>query len=148
MFSIKRISHIAKLWPNAAMTIDEIRYNNLLLLIREAGNNQAEVARRVETSPSYISQIISRLKTRNGTVRNVGVKLARRLEKSFDKPKGWMDEDHTRRPGGISERPLLYIGGDTRLSEAETELILLARKFGLTEDFLRISRKHITGSKK
>jgi len=131
------------------MTIDEIRYRNLLLLVQEAGNNQAEVARRSDTSPSYINQIIRRLKTPNGTVRSVGTRLARRLEQGFSKPKGWMDEDHDSKSSRVSDQAdLSYNPRSLNLSSDEIELIHLAREFSLTEDFLRISRKHKAGLSK
>ena len=125
------------------MTIDDIRYRNLLLLLQEAGNNQAEVARRCDTSPSYINQILRRLKTPKGTTRSVGTRLARRLEQGFSKPTGWMDEDHHGKGSQVSDHaPLSYGTRSLQLTADEIELIHLAREFSLTEDFLRISRKH------
>ncbi|MFA5631483.1 MAG: hypothetical protein WC997_08235, partial [Porticoccaceae bacterium] len=122
------------------------RYRNLLLLVQEAGNNQAEVARRSDTSPSYINQIIRQLKTPNGTTRSVGTRLARRLEQGFAKPKGWMDEDHRGKSARVSDRSTLsYSPQSLDLTPDEIELVQLAREFSLIEDFLRISRKHKTG---
>jgi len=139
-YSFVLISHIALVWPNCPMTIQQIRYRNLILLLAEAGGNQAELARRGETSASYINQILKGVKTKSGTARNIGGEVARKLEKGFSKPRGWMDEPHPARPGNISESPNLYMDGKP-LSGAETELILLARQCGLTDDFLQISRK-------
>lgn len=79
------------------MTRDELlthRKARLERLILDAGS-QVAVARKIATDPAYISQIVGR-KGR----RNIGNGLARRLERGFGKPLGWMDnpsqDDHPR----------------------------------------------------
>lgn len=47
--------------------------------IREAGS-LAELARRAETNPIYLSQLRSQAATPKGTKRGIGDRLARRLE--------------------------------------------------------------------
>ena len=128
------------------MTIQQIRYHNLILLLAEAGGNQAELARRGETSASYINQILKGVKTKSGAARNIGDEVARKLEKGFNRHRGWMDESHSTKPRSIGESSRLYIDGKP-LSSAETELILLARQCGLTENFLQISRKCVQESR-
>jgi len=89
MFSVKSIYQFANNTQNESMDSKTIRKNNLLLLIKHA-NSSAEVARRADTSPAVISQIIS-----NKAVRNVGDTLARKIEKGFNLQHGWMDTPQT-----------------------------------------------------
>lgn len=70
------------------MDVKQIRKANLQLLKDEA-KSWAEVARRAGTEASYLSQITSARGTRE-----IGDELARKLEKGFRKPHGWMDQDH------------------------------------------------------
>jgi hypothetical protein len=69
-------------------TIDEIRRANLEILLSEAGS-QAEIGRRIDRTPNQVNQWFGK-----GSSRNIGDKSARELEVAFDKPKGWMDQDH------------------------------------------------------
>lgn len=73
-------------------TIDDIRHERLLELIREAGSIQA-LADRLEKSHSQISQLKTRAKYPNGTRKTIGTSLAREIEHKCDKPEGWMDSD-------------------------------------------------------
>ncbi|WIO73999.1 helix-turn-helix transcriptional regulator [Porticoccaceae bacterium LTM1] len=76
------------------MTIQSIRYQNLKILLADAANSQAELARRAGTHPAYISQILNGTPLPSGKPRSVGDRLARSLETAFDKQHGWMDETH------------------------------------------------------
>jgi DNA transposition AAA+ family ATPase len=71
------------------LTIREIRLRNLLKLIEKSQLSQTAFACKVETSPAYLSQIIS-IKTK----RNMGDMVARKIELSLKMPKGWMDSLH------------------------------------------------------
>jgi hypothetical protein len=78
----------------AVRTIDSIRLDNLNALVREAGSLIA-VADAAGTSSVYLSQIRSRaINQKTGKPREMGNKMARRLEEATGKPVGWMDEDH------------------------------------------------------
>lgn len=66
----------------------EIRLANLRKLLRET-KTAAALAYAANTSPAYISQILSK-KTKG----SIGNKLARRLELAANKPKGWLDLLH------------------------------------------------------
>lgn len=137
------ISRTAKDWLNDAMTIDEIRLVNLLLLVKECGGNQAELSRRVDTPATYINQIVKGTLTRSGSRRGVGDELARKLETGMKKPVGWMDKSHDE-PGNrqMSEPTAGYMElGE--LTQRERELVLMAREFGWTDVFLQIAKKHI-----
>lgn len=74
-------------------TIFEIRRANLILLIAQAGSTTA-LADRSDASASYISQVKHGTRSKDGSQRNLGPKLARRLEAAMNKPTGWMDKEH------------------------------------------------------
>lgn len=71
------------------MDIKTIRKLNVRLLEREIGSLTA-LARKVDTSQSYLSQCVG-----NSAVRSIGDEMARRLEHAMGKPYGWLDEPHT-----------------------------------------------------
>ncbi len=74
----------------------EIRLINLRQLLAEA-KTAASLAYAANTSPSYISQILS-----HKTKGSIGNKLARRLETAAGKAKGWLDtihHDEKQKPG-------------------------------------------------
>jgi SOS-response transcriptional repressor LexA len=96
---------------------EQVRLHNLELLISEAGS-AAELARKAGTSPSYLSQVRRQLTTQTGTPRSLGDELADKLERSMEKPRGWMDEPHneareakqrTRRPDAKSKKTSLTL---------------------------------------
>ena len=69
--------------------IKEIRLKNLLNLIKQEGS-QIAFCRKVDIDSSHISQI----KNPNNK-KNLGEKLARKIESALNLPTGWMDRDHT-----------------------------------------------------
>ena len=69
------------------MDIYAIRKQNLLSLL--AGKTQRSCADRWETSPSTLSQIVSK-----NPVRNLGDDLARKIEQAEGLPNGWLDHVH------------------------------------------------------
>ncbi len=69
------------------MDVREIRLARLLELIGKFG--QKELADRVDIDTAYISQI----KNPNNP-KNMGEKLARRIERALALPTGWMDRLH------------------------------------------------------
>lgn len=76
----------------AMKTCDEIRYENLKRLVDEAGG----LSRLVEKSNGKLSrptlyQILERITTAAGTVKNVGDDLARKIEEALKLERGWMD---------------------------------------------------------
>ncbi|MCG8998137.1 S24 family peptidase [Laribacter hongkongensis] len=66
---------------------------NLQSLVAEK-KTIAAVSKAANTSPSYISQILTRAPSRTGKPRDVGSELARKLEDGCGKPTGWMDALH------------------------------------------------------
>lgn len=92
------------------MKIQNIRYQNLLRLLDEVQGNQAELARRANTNPAYISQIVNGSPLPSGRPRAVGDGLARRLERAFYKDEGWMDtsESGSTQVGLIAEPSASY----------------------------------------
>jgi phage repressor protein C with HTH and peptisase S24 domain len=70
-------------------TIDQIRLENLRYLMAELGLSSAELARRLDVSSQQVYQLVSRR-------RNIGDKIARRIEEEFGHPSGWLDQEHGR----------------------------------------------------
>jgi hypothetical protein len=64
---------------------EQIRLKNLELLIAEAGS-AANLADRVGTNSSYLSQVRRRMPTKKGTPRGIGDDLAVKLEQGMGKP--------------------------------------------------------------
>jgi len=71
------------------LTVKEIRKINLSDLIRQSGLSKTKFADRIDTAPSYISQILG-----SRSKREIGDAFARKIELSFQMPKGWMDGMH------------------------------------------------------
>jgi SOS-response transcriptional repressor LexA len=95
----------------------QIRLQNLEILIAEAGSG-LNLARKAQTSGSYLSQVRRQLPTAKGTPRNVGDELANKLEQAMGKPDGWMDEPHedllTRVMAKKDGRPNVEAGPDIK----------------------------------
>jgi len=72
-----------------AHTSSSIRLANLRALIKKAGS-PAEAARKLDMDDSQLSQIAGK-----NPVRNIGTSLARRIEKAFHRPEGWLDVPHS-----------------------------------------------------
>lgn len=72
------------------MDIKHIRRFNLLGLIGEYiynGYSKSQFAEKIGIPPSQLSQLAS-----NNAVRNIGDKIARRIETKLDLPYGWLDQ--------------------------------------------------------
>lgn len=75
-------------------TIDQIRRENLELLVGELGTLDA-VAEAGGTSSVYLSQVRNQaIDKKSGLPRKMGTVVARRLERGAGKSEGWMDQDH------------------------------------------------------
>lgn len=84
-------------------TTADIRRQNLINLIDEFGTQEA-VAARAATSQVYISQLrTSAPDSKTGRPREIGPRLARKLERGCGKPDGWMDVAHT---GGQAQQAI------------------------------------------
>lgn len=113
----------------------EIRKANLEGLIRkyaqESGMTKAGFADLCDISPSVLSQM-----TGNNPKRNVGDRMARKIEASFNLPSGWMDHPrtdiNTTKPDTVSSVPptsrwskIEAWDGKTPLNEDEVEVPFL-----------------------
>ena len=78
-------------------TSSDIRLANLRELIKKAGG-PAEAARKLDMDDSQLSQIGGKHPSRN-----IGTSLARRIEKAFRKPEGWLDMPHAQL--ALQQRP-------------------------------------------
>lgn len=106
------------------MTREEIRRENARRLAHEGGG-QTEFGRLVEMDRSQVSQIIGKTPKKN-----IGNSIARRIEIAFNKPEGWLDQEHREAAAEqhLPEAPtsLPFIGRGTRVSvdvESEEEMI-------------------------
>lgn len=98
-----------------AMAASEFRRTNLESLIQEYGTIE-RLSDLSDQSPSYISQV------RNGT-RNMGNKVARKVESELGLPAGWMDLDHQgQRPTDTVPVELTYF---RKLSREQREAVVL-----------------------
>lgn len=96
-----------------AMTIDDIRHANLLMLLQEVaassapGDRRGVIARMADLtgrSPSQISQLKTRARhSRTGEPRKIGPDVARAFERAMGKPAGWMDVTHNPAAGDHQE---------------------------------------------
>ncbi|MDD4915413.1 MAG: helix-turn-helix transcriptional regulator [Methylococcales bacterium] len=71
------------------MTNKEIRLHNLQRLLEHSGLSKTAFAVKVNTSPAYISQMLS-----SKTRRAMGEQVARGIEYAYGKQTGWMDALH------------------------------------------------------
>ena len=74
-------------------TMKEIRHDNLLLLIDEAGST-SELASKTGIAVSYLLQIKNKNAIQNGKPKGIGDKIAAKLEDGMGKPRGWLDQQH------------------------------------------------------
>ncbi|MDH3001497.1 transcriptional regulator [Chelonobacter oris] len=77
--------------------LKEIRHDNLLRLINEA-KNTSELATRTGIAVSYLLQIKNKNAIQNGKPKGIGDKIAAKLGDGMNKPRGWLDQDHSREP--------------------------------------------------
>ncbi|NSX16913.1 hypothetical protein HTY52_22740 [Cupriavidus taiwanensis] len=79
----------------------EIRRENARQLAAEVGQ-PADLARRLGMSDSQMGQLIGR-----NPVRNIGPRIARRMEEVCGKPEGWLDVEHLEvEPGSLRDLQL------------------------------------------
>ncbi|WP_304671260.1 S24 family peptidase [Neisseria bergeri] len=71
-------------------SIEEIRRERLNMLVLEYGS-QAELARKIDKSPTQIWQWINGTPSVTGTPRSLRNTTAREIEKRVNKPTGWLD---------------------------------------------------------
>lgn len=79
----------------ASSTYAEISRENARSLAESIGG-LAKFADRVGMADTQVSQILGK-----NPVRNIGVKMARRIEEAFQKPLGWIDQRHEEIEVGI-----------------------------------------------
>ncbi|MCU0806571.1 MAG: hypothetical protein MUC53_01060 [Candidatus Contendobacter sp.] len=94
MLSFSSIPQSGALYLSKRMDIREIRRQNLALLRQQEGSIRA-LADRVETDPNYLSQILG-----FAGKHRMGHAMARRFERAFGKPEGWMDQQHNEKEDG------------------------------------------------
>ena len=103
--SILRVPPFSSLLSNLGVDATEARRKNLLKLEKQYSTLEA-IGQKTDTSAAYLSQI------KNET-RNMGAKVARRIEGKLGLPRGWMD---SATPHGAAQKPL---GSAALLSDFE-----------------------------
>ncbi len=98
------------------MDINTIRRLNLNVLL-DGFDSQQDFAKAIGTTESYLSQM------KRGTSRNIGDRIARKIEAQLQKPKGWMDH-----PQGWT-RDLVTRDIQLPLDQMDEEDIALLRSF-------------------
>ena len=76
-------------------TCDEIRRENLLLLIEEAGGTAALAEIYGCTEPAIKTMVKAYKDSKSGTPKGIGTASARKLEGCMNKERGWLDHDHS-----------------------------------------------------
>lgn len=74
-------------------TMKEVRHDNLLNLIAEAGST-SNLADKTGISVSYLLQIKNKNAIQNGKPKGIGDKIAAKLEDGMGKARGWLDQNH------------------------------------------------------
>jgi SOS-response transcriptional repressor LexA len=94
-------------------TIDEIRRENLALLIAQAGG-AGKLAAKIGKSPSQISQWLNAsLDSKTGKPRGMRPESCREIEAAFNKPKGWMDVPQKQEALGRAQEGFVNVGSVT-----------------------------------
>lgn len=76
------------------ITIEEIRLNNLRLLVKEYGTQKA-LAEVLNKAYAQINQWMNRsTNSKTGKPRSISSRMCREIEEKLEKPMGWMDIDH------------------------------------------------------
>lgn len=101
------------------MNRKDIRHINLLALIAEYKTLTA-LAEAALTSEKYLWQVLHRIPLKSGNPRQIGDRLAEKIEIGCGKPPGWMDNDHRKQPMAASQA----------LSTQEAELLRCFRAAG------------------
>jgi SOS-response transcriptional repressor LexA len=76
--------------------ISQIRLENARVLAEQAGGT-GEFASRIDREPTQASRFMGKNPTKG-----IGNRMARHIEDSFGKPRGWLDTDHS----NVSEHPV------------------------------------------
>jgi len=113
--NVLNFNELSRLVTNMKRQREDIRLNNLEILIAEAGS-ATRLAQLAGTSESYISQVRRKMRTAKGTPRGIGDELSSRLEKGTGKPQGWMDEPHELETRISTARRAVRVGNRVKMS--------------------------------
>lgn len=120
-------------------TIGEIRRNNLIRLIDEAGGRPA-LCRRTEVSDAYISLVINRRPSSRGKPRQLGDKVARKIEVAMGKPAGWMDASHSLgKPLDPAMKEFRYFGTEMSPEVIQGDVIMVNTDIPISDSGIKIA---------
>lgn len=80
---------------NKSMDIDELRRTNICALEKEAGSPKKAAELVDMTYVQYLNYRNGAKETKTGKVRGMRKETAWRFEDAFNKPRGWLDQDHS-----------------------------------------------------
>ena len=101
--------------------IANIRRNNMLTLLTEC-DGLANLSRKLDRSPSQVSQLVYGLKSsQTGRRRGMRSETARYIEKMTGKSFGWLDLDNN--PNSSGETPSIRMRNSDYLNPEEEKLI-------------------------
>lgn len=114
----------------------EIRRANLAALIESHGSIRA-LADKVGTAPNYLSEIKNR-------ERDMGDRLARKIEGALELPTGWMDTSHVAEQEASNESERYF---EAETSEVWAEKLLLSENGDVAKAIERLlsARAKISG---
>lgn len=90
------------------MDIDEVRRANIHLLEKEAGSATAAAERVGMTYVQYVNLRDGAKDSETGKPRGMYKSTARRFEVAFEKPHGWLDQDHSAQRLPAPDQAFLY----------------------------------------
>lgn len=101
--------------------IENIRRSNMLTLLTES-DGLANLSRKLDRSPSQVSQLVYGLKSsQTGRRRGMRSETARYIEKMTGKGFGWLDLDNS--PNSNGKRPPIRMSDSDYLNPEEEKLI-------------------------
>jgi len=127
MSSVTRIPVIIKLLYIYAMkTVDEIRRDNMRILQSEAGSATKAANMMRWPLPQFSNLRDGVPDSQSGKRRGMRPDTARKLEKAFGKPEGWLDKDHSTNKPDVIRYDLLDVRaacGDGAINEDYPDVI-------------------------
>lgn len=115
-------------------TCDEIRRDNLKLLIKEAGS-EFLLADKYKCSEANIKTMARAYKdSKSGTPKGIGTAAARKLEQVMDKEVGWLDHDHS----SVAAAPTMV--QETRGNDTYTSAVIPFPNEQWVSDLLAVAR--------
>lgn len=105
-------------------SVQENRYDNFELLIREAGGVSKLAKRCGYNKAAYLYQVRAKATRPNGQQLQIGDRMAAKLEKGMNKPAGWLDFPHDAET--VAAAPVLSGSRETAAQDGGINTVILA----------------------